>query len=205
MSGVKVSVKGGKKTLERIDAIDKKARHAVLMALNDTGETLRSNILKDMAGTVNIKRPVIRDRVRLTRARRIGDAVRIWALKKGLVLSHFPHKQLYKKQGKGKRRKAGVQVNVSGRTKVLPGAFIVESAGSGSTNGLIFVREGPKRSLEERRGAGAYGSDLLRQPIRALYGPSPSQILDSQLPDLQADGQRILRAEIVRQLKRAKL
>lgn len=205
MSGVKVSAKGAKKALERIGAIDKKIRNAVLMALNDTGETLRASVLKDMAGTVNIKRPVIRDRVRLTKARRVGDVVRIWALKKGLVLSHFPHKQLYAKQKKGKRRKAGVSVNVSGQTRVLPGAFIVESAGSGSTNGLIFVREGPKRSLEERRGAGPNGYDLIRQPIRALYGPSPSQILNTRKPDYETEGERILDREVRRQLERAKL
>ncbi|MOA56944.1 hypothetical protein D3C78_1810310 [compost metagenome] len=49
------------------------------------------------------------------------------------------------------------------------------------------------------------GLDLARSKIRALYGPSPSQILNSRLPDYQAEGQRILREEIVRQLKRAKL
>lgn len=205
MSGIKLSAKGGRKSLERVGAIDKKLRKAVLMAMNDTGESLRSNILKDMSGEVNIKRPVIRDRVRLTKARRLGDVVRIWALKKGLVLSHFPHKQLYEKQKGGKRRKAGVRVNVSGQTKVLPGAFIVKTLGSGSTDGLIFVREGPKRSLEERRGAGAYGADLLRQPIRALYGPSPSQILETRKPDYEVEGDRILDREIRRQIERAKL
>lgn len=205
MSGVKVTSKGGRKTLERIGQLDKKLRKAVLMAMNDTGETLRAGILKDMSGEVNIKRPVLRDRVRLTKARRVGDVVRIWATKKGLVLSHFPHKQLYEKQKNGKRRKAGVRVNVSGQTKVLPGAFIVKTLGSGSTDGLIFVREGPKRSLEERRGAGPFGYDLLRQPIRALYGPSPSQILETRKPDYEAEGDRILDREVRRQIERANL
>lgn len=201
---VKVGFKGGKAAIKRLQVADEKAKRAVLMATNDTGETLRAQILREMGDTVNIKRNTLRERVILTRAASWSGQVRIWAKRKGLVLSHFPHKQLYQKQKKGKRRRAGVRVNVSGRTRVLPGAFIVESAGSGSTNGLIFIRTG-KRSKAERIGMSAGGMDLARSKIRALYGPSPSQILNSRLPDYQAEGQRILREEIARQLKRAKL
>ncbi|SEQ91189.1 Prophage minor tail protein Z (GPZ) [Azotobacter beijerinckii] len=201
---VRVGFRGGREALKRLEAVDEKAKRAVLMATNDTGETLRAQILREMGAAVNIKRNTLRERVILTRAASWSGQVRIWARRKGLVLSHFPHRQLYRKQKKGKRRRAGVQVNVSGRTRILPGAFIVESAGSGSTNGLIFIRTG-KRSKAERLGMAADGGDLSRTKIQALYGPSPSQILNSKLPDYQAAGQRILREEIVRQLKRTKL
>ncbi|MBV2132046.1 phage tail protein [Pseudomonas sp. MAP12] len=201
---VRVGLKGGQAAIKRLAVAEDKAKRAVLMATNDTGETLRAQILREMGSTVNIKRQTLRERVILTRAASWSGKVRIWARRKGLVLSHFPHKQLYQKQKKGKRRRAGVQVNVSGHTRLLPGAFIVESAGSGSTNGLIFIRTG-KRSKAERIGMASGGLDLARSKIRALYGPSPSQILDSKLPDYQSAGQRILREEIVRQLKRAKL
>lgn len=201
---VKVGFKGGKEALKRLQAADEKAKRAVLMATNDTGETLRARILREMGSTVNIKRNTLRERVILTRAASWDGVVRIWAKRKGLVLSHFPHRQLYERAKKGKRRRAGVQVNVSGRVRVLPGAFIVEALGSGSTNGLIFIRTG-KRTKAERLGMSADGGDLSRSKIKALYGPSPSQILDTKLPDYTAEGQRILREEIVRQLKRAKL
>lgn len=202
---VKVGFKGGKAALKRLEVAEEKARRAVLMATNDTGETLRARILREMGDTVNIKRNTLRERVILTRATRWNGQARIWALRKGLVLSHFPHKQLYRKEkGRKKKRRAGVQVNVSGRTRVLPGAFIVEALGSGKTNGLIFIRTG-KRSKAERIGMAADGGDLSRTKIKALYGPSPSQILDTKLPDYQAEGQRILREEIARQLKRANL
>lgn len=201
---VRIGFKGGKQALKRLEVADEKAKRAVLMATNDTGETLRAQILREMGRTVNIRRNVLRERIILTRAARWNGKVRIWALRKGLVLSHFPHKQLYERQKKGKRRRAGVQVNVSGRTRVLPGAFIVKSAGSDKTDGLIFIRTG-KRSKAERLGMAADGGNLSRSKIKALYGPSPSQILDTKLPDYQAEGRRILREEIVRQLKRAKL
>lgn len=188
MSGVKVNVKGQQDALKRLDVLPQKIRRAALMALNDTGETLRAQILREMGGEVNIKRPVLRDRVRLTKARRWGDTVRIWALKRGLVLSHFPHRQMYEKRKKGKRVRAGIRVNVSGVEKTLKGAFLIRSLGSSKTDGLIARRTGKDRL-----------------PIKILYGPSPSQILNTRLPDYQAEGERVLRRELVRQLERADL
>lgn len=200
-----MSLKGGKHTAERLGAMSEKAKTVVLMALNDTVETLRAHFLREIGSEVNIKRNLLRDRVRITRANRGRLVARLWAVKRGLVLSHFPHKQLWAKGKNGKRRPAGVRVNVGGNAKVLPGAFIVQSAGSGSTNGLIFIRYGPKRSSEERKGQGAYGTDLRQQRIRALYGPSPSQILETRKPDMAAEGDQLLRENVVRQLNRAKL
>lgn len=188
MSGVKVSLSGLKEQLSRLDEVPKKINRAALMALNDTGETLRAQILKEMGETVNIKRQVLRDRVRITKARRIADAVRIWALKRGLVLSHFPHKQMYRTRKKGKRVRAGIRVNVGGTEKYLPGAFIVPSMGSSKTDGLIARRTGKDRL-----------------PIEVLYGPSPSQILNTRLPDYREEGERVLRREVLRQLERADL
>ena len=205
MSGLHVSLKGGKRTAERLGAMPEKAKTVVVMALNDTVETLRAHFLREIGSEVNIKRNLLRDRVRITRATRGRMVARLWAVKSGLVLSHFPYKQLWTKGKNGKRRRAGVRVNVWGSAKVLPGAFIVESAGSGSTNGLIFVRYGPKRSTAERKGQGAYGTDMLQQRIRALYGPSPSQILETRKPDMATEGDQLLRSNVVRQLNRAKL
>lgn len=200
-----MSLKGGKHTAERLGAMPEKAKTVVLMALNDTVETLRAHFLREIGSEINIKRNLLRDRVRITRANRGRLVARLWAVKRGLVLSHFPHKQLWAKGKNGKRRPAGVRVNVGGNAKVLPGAFIVQSAGSGSTNGLIFIRYGPKRSSEESKGQGAYGTDLLQQRIRALYGPSPSQILETRKPDMAAEGDHLLRENVVRQLNREKL
>lgn len=205
MNGLRIEFKGGKEALARLDAIPAKAKMAVVMALNDTGESLRAEVLREIGTEVNIKRVLLRERIRLTRATRGRMSVRIWAMKKGLVLSHFPHKQLWKTGKNGKRRPAGVQISVSGRTSVMGGAFIVKSAGSGRTDGLIFVRYGPKREMSERRGAGPNGYDLLRQRIRALYGPSPSQILNTRKPDFEQQGESILQREVRRQLERAKL
>ncbi len=198
MTGFRITVDGAKETLKRLDAIPAKSRSALVMAVNDTAETIRAHVLRDITGEVNIKRQLLRERVLLTRATRGRISARVWALKKGLVLSHFPHKQLWTKGKGGKRRRAGVQVNVSGRTSVLPGAFIVALAGSGKTDGLIFIRTG-KRSKEER------GGGLSRSKIEALYGPSPSQILNTHLPDYTAEGERLLNANVRRQLERAKL
>lgn len=185
MSGVKVSLAGVRDELTRLDELPKKVNKAALMALNDTGENLRAQILKEMGEKVNIKRQVLRERVRLTKARRLGEVVRIWALKKGLVLSHFPHRQLYRSRKKGKRVRAGIRVNVSGTEKVLRGAFIVPSLGSSKTDGLIARRIGKERL-----------------PIEILYGPSPSQILSTRLPDYREEGERVLRQEVARQLER---
>lgn len=205
MSSLKVQLKGGRKSVERIGAIPDKAKAILLMALNDTVETLRAEFLRDTRGDINVKMALLRERVRITRATRSRLVARLWAEKRGLVLSHFPHKQLWKKGKNGKRKPAGVRVNVGGQATTLSRAFIVASAGSARTKGLIFMRYGPRRSRGERVGRGAYGNDLLSQRVRALYGPSPSQVLETRKPDLALDGQRILRDEVVRQLKRAKL
>ncbi|MEW6460378.1 MAG: phage tail protein [Pseudomonadota bacterium] len=205
MSGVKVKLTGGREAVERLGAIPEKSKAVLVMALNDTVETLRAQFLREIGSDVNIKRNLLRERVRITRATRGRLVARLWAVKRGLVLSHFPHKQVWTKGKSGKRKRAGVRVNVGGTAKVLKNAFIVSTLGSDSTNGLIFVRYGPKRTAAERKGQGAYGSDLLQQRIRALYGPSPSQILETRKPDFQAEGQRILVDEVERQLKRADL
>lgn len=198
MTGFRITVDGVKESLKRIDAIPTKAKSAVVMAINDTAETIRARVLRDIGGEVNIKRQLLRERVMLTRATRGRLSARVWALKKGLVLSHFPHQQLWTKGKNGKRRRAGVRVNVSGKTSLMPGAFIVALAGSGKTDGLIFVRTG-NRSKEERVGG------LSRSKIKALYGPSPSQILNTHLPDYATEGQRLLDSNVRRQLERAKL
>lgn len=205
MSGLKVQLKGGRQTVERIGAIPEKSKSIMVMALNDSVETLRAGFLRDTRGDINVKMALLRERVRITRATRSRMTARLWAEKRGLVLSHFPHKQMWTRGKNGKRKRAGVQVNVGGKTTKLGRAFIVGSAGSSRTNGLIFMRFGPTRSRAERAGRGAYGTDLIRQRIRALYGPSPSQVLETRRPELVSEGQRILRGEVVRQLKRTDL
>lgn len=169
----------GRQMLKRLDAAEERTRRATLMAINDTAETLRARMLREIGGAARFQRHLLRERIILARARTWHDSAHIWAKRKGLPLSKFPHKALYRQQKKGKRRQKGVQVNVAGRAAVMPGAILLGS--------MIAIRN--KQSGR----------------LKALYGPSPSQIFNSNLLDYRAQGERILRDNIMRQLQRAKM
>lgn len=183
---VRVEFKGSSRFAGRLDEMPAKLRRAIQLALNTVGRRTRTRSWRSIRDEINLKPSYIRGEVNFIPATREQLRVIIYARKRGVTLSQFPHRQLYKRGKNGKRVKAGVRVNVGQNwTELNEGAFV---APIGPPGGLIAERISKPRL-----------------PLEVLHGPSPSQVLGSQLNDLGTEAQRDLDAETERQLNRADL
>lgn len=183
---IRVRFKGGDAELGRLDAVPSKLRRAVQLALNTIGRATRTQSWREIRAEINLKPSYIRNEVNFIPATQEELRVIIFARRRGVTLSQFPFKQLWRQGKAGRRAKAGVRVSVGkGWTELVEGAFI---APIGPPGGLIVERV-----------------DKPRLPLDVLHGPSPSQVLNTKLDDLGADAERKLGPEIERQLKRADL
>tara|TARA_R110002124_G_scaffold213962_1_gene379983 strand:- start:14363 stop:14932 length:570 start_codon:yes stop_codon:yes gene_type:complete len=183
---VQVDVSGLDGELARFAAVPGKLQRAIRLALNTVGRKVRTISWREVRDEINLKPSYIRNEVNFIPA--TADALRviIYARKKGVTLSQFPHKQLYRKGANGKRVKAGIRVRVSSSdTELIEGAFI---APIGPAGGLIVERIRKPRL-----------------PIEVLHGPSPSQVLETKLDDIGAQAEDLLGPEIERQLLRVDL
>lgn len=182
----RVEVKGGEAALARFAAAPNKLRRAVQMALNTVGRGTRTQSWREIRDEINLKPSYIRNEVNFIPATPDELRVIIFARRRGVTLSQFPNRQLWRQGKNGKRVKAGVRVEVGkGWTELIETAFI---APIGPAGGLIAERTGKPRL-----------------PIEVLHGPSPSQVLSTKLDDIGADAQRKLEPEIERQLRRINL
>ncbi|TLX65073.1 hypothetical protein DN820_01810 [Stutzerimonas nosocomialis] len=183
---IRVEFRGAGMQEERLEAIPGKLRRAIQMALNTVGRRTRTKGWRAIREEINLKPSYIRDEVNFIPATLEQLRVIIFARKRGVTLSQFPHKQLYRRGKNGKRVKAGVRVNVGHNwTELNEGAFI---APIGPAGGLIAERIGKPRL-----------------PVEVLHGPSPSQVLGRQLDELGAEAEQDLDAEVERQLNRTDL
>ncbi|EQM70000.1 phage tail protein [Pseudomonas tohonis] len=183
---IKLEVVGGDALLNRLDAAPDKLRRAIQLALNTVGRNTSTRSWRAIRDEINLKPSYIRDEVNFIPATLEKLRVIIFARKRGVTLSQFPHKQRWKQGKSGKRVKAGVEVNVGHDwTELVEGAFI---APIGPPGGLIVERIRKPRL-----------------PLEVLHGPSPSQVLDNKLDELGADARRELEREVERQLNRINL
>lgn len=183
---IRVQFKGAEQLLARMDANPARIRRAIQLALNTVGRATRTNSWREIRDELNLKPSYIRKEVNFIPATLESLRVVIYARKRGITLSQFPHKQLWRKGKNGKRIKAGVRVSVGkGWTELVEGAFI---APIGPAGGLIAERIGKPRL-----------------PVEILHGPSPSQVMNSKLADIAETANRQLPIEVRRQLKRADL
>lgn len=183
---VRVEFKGSGGFAGRLDEMPPKLRRAVQLALNTVGRRVRTRSWRAIRDEINLRPSYINNEVNFIPATAEELRVIIFARKRGVTLSQFPHKQLWKRGKNGKRVKAGVRVSVGkGQTELNEGAFI---APIGPAGGLIAERIGKPRL-----------------PLEVLHGPSPSQVLGTLLDDLGEQAERDLAAETERQLNRADL
>lgn len=183
---IQVRFKGGEAELGRLDVLPSKLRRAVQLALNTIGRSTRTQSWREIRDEINLKPSYIQNEVNFIPATLDELRVIIFARKRGVTLSQFPYRQLWRRGKTGKRVKAGVSVSVGkGWTELVKGAFV---APIGPPGGLIAERVGKPRL-----------------PLEVLHGPSPSQVLSTKLDDIGADAERKLEPEIERQLKRADL
>lgn len=170
----------------RFDAAPDKLRRAIQLALNTVGRSTRTQSWREIRDEINLKPSYIQREVNFIPATPEDLRVIIYARSRGVTLSQFPHRQLWRQGKNGKRVAAGVRVDVGkGWTELNEGAFI---APIGPKGGLIAERIGKPRL-----------------PLDVLHGPSPSQVLNTKLEDIGADAERKLEAETERQLRRIDL
>lgn len=171
---------------QRLDAMPAKMVTAIRLALNTIGRRTRTIAWREIREEINLKPSYIRNEVNFIPARDETLYVVIYARRKGVTLSQFPHQVIWKKGRSGRRVRAGVRVSIGkGTTELVQGAFI---APIGPAGGLIVERMSKPRL-----------------PIDVLHGPSPSQVMDTKLDDIGGQSGRLLRPEVERQLKRANL
>lgn len=183
---VTVRFNGEAAFLKRLDAMPAKLRRAIQLALNTVGRGTRTQSWREIRDEINLRPSYIRNEVNFIPATRDELRIIIFARKRGVTLSQFPHKQLWTRGKNGKRKRAGVRVSVGqGWTELVEKAFV---APIGPAGGLIAERTGKPRL-----------------PLEVLHGPSPSQVLSTKLDDIGADAERKLQHEAERQLKRTDL
>ena len=183
---VRVEFKGSSRFTGRLDQMPARLRRAMQLALNTVGRRTNTRSWRAIRDEINLKPSYIREEVNFIPATAEALRVIIFARKRGVTLSQFPHRQLWKRGKSGKRVKAGVRVSVGqGWTELNEGAFI---APIGPAGGLIAERVNKPRL-----------------PLEVLHGPSPSQVLGTLLDELGEEASRDLDAETERQLNRADL
>ncbi|MEH6500148.1 phage tail protein [Halopseudomonas aestusnigri] len=183
---VQVDVSGLDGELQRMASVPGKLQRAIRLALNTVGRRVRTISWREVRDEINLKPSYIRNEVNFIPATADELRVIIYARKKGVTLSQFPHKQLYRRGKDGRRVKAGIRVRVSSSdTELIQGAFI---APIGPAGGLIVERIRKPRL-----------------PVEVLHGPSPSQVLNTKLDDIGEQAEALLADEIERQLARADL
>ncbi|MGF6692657.1 phage tail protein [Metapseudomonas resinovorans] len=182
----RLEIRGDSEFLQRLWTAPDRLRRLAQMALNRVGRGLSTQSWRAIRDEINLKPSYIRDEVNYIPATEDKLRVIIFARKRGVTLSQFPHKLIWKVGKNGRRVRAGVEVNVGHDwTELVEGAFI---ARMGPPGGLIAERAG-----------------RARLPLDVLHGPSPSQVLGSKLDELSEQGRDDLEQELQRLVKRFEL
>lgn len=113
---------------------------ALPRALNRTATSVRAEAVRIIRRGRQVKAKTVREAIAIRRATRALLVAEVIVSGRPIPLRDYAARQTGR----------GVTVNVTGRRKLIPGAFQVQKIGS-----HVFVREGKKRL-----------------PIRKLYGPS---------------------------------
>lgn len=162
------------------DQITRAARRAI----NHTNRKDLTRAKRAIGQVLNLKAGYIAGKLRERTA--AGDRLEasVEADQRGLLLSRFPYRQLYRTR-KGQKRTAGFSVKVlkQGKTKKLRGAF------------LVPLRNANGQGIAVRTGGGRY-------PIQVLHGPSVSQVYTRVKDDLQPQAQTDVEARFLHELDR---
>ncbi len=109
---------------------------------------------------------------------------KVWASKRGLLLSRFPYRKQTLRNRAGRVKPQGVAIDV-GRNKsrkYMPGVFEVRLRGSGTIGLAMREQKGSRR-------------------FKVLHGPSASQIFDTLRPELSTEGAAWVEGELIRRIK----
>jgi hypothetical protein len=197
---------------KQLRSVPNGAAIALSTAINKTLRSERTAISRRIAGVMTAKKTSIDKRINVRKATRsnLSGMIRIRG-DIGVSLIGFGARQT----------QSGVTARIFGQTKTFPGMFIARGINNANVNGpseqgnkLVFERFGEKRAMTTGRYGpssifGKYqtgpkqGQRILRQPIKAVYGPSVADtfektpgIRDQSLTDVENNLNKNIRSQI---------
>lgn len=196
----------GLKLIGQLAAGPTKARAVAQTAINSTLKRSKPKAVRAIRAQVALPRDYVSERVREIPATKDKLEGRLGTPKRGLLLSRFDFTQRMltrrrkrTRKGKGKKgesykRLAGVRVRVkSGRTKLMPGAFLIRLRRGKELGDDVGI------AIRRRKAKG-------RSAYRIKYGPSLSQVYRAVKndiePDVRADFERNFKFLIKREFNR---
>lgn len=143
-------------------------------AINKVARAVRADALERIFEQSLLPRSYVRERIVLVRASPGNPEAIIKSPKRGVLLTRYPYRQLYKRGKSGKRIAAGISI------RIKPGRAPIRAP--------WFVR---RLRAGQQSGAGALGiarADPSRPgKIEVLHGPSVSQIFSSVRRDIEPE------------------
>ena len=171
--------------IERMGIAPKEISAITQQTVNRAAVRGRTRVARAVRDEVRIKYGEALDKVTATKAFFATGVTqaRIFAEKRGLMLSRYDYRKLVLTNREGDSKQQGVTVHVGrdkGR-KALPFAFVVKLR-----NGAIALASRPKGE---------------RRKFEVLHGPSASQIFDTKRPEIAGELQVWTRNEISRRVR----
>jgi hypothetical protein len=184
-----------RRALAQLTALPERVKRVAAAATNRTLASVRAELVRQVRQQAALPAGYVRQQYTIRTANSTDLAAALTARKRGILLTRFAHRQLYlPAEGRKRRRKGekkirrGVSVTIKpGSRKVIPGGFLL-----GLRNGTAADASG-RQGIAVRVGKG-------RSEYRVLYGPSPSQMFQSLLPELQQLANRQYVKEMTRAL-----
>lgn len=184
----------GRQALKRLQALPERVRKVAASATNRALRSVRAELVRQVRQQAALPAGYVREQYTIKPAASADLDGAINARKRGILLTRFPHRQLFLPREEGRARrgrserkvKRGVSVTVKpGSPKVMRGGFLLGLRAGSAASGRqgIAVRVGKGRSA-----------------IRVLHGPSPSQMFEQLLPALREHSIGVYRREMTRAL-----
>lgn len=202
--GIKIDVLGDDSLQEYLRAMPGKATKAARLAVNDTIRHGRARAKREIMSQVKLKASYLDGSS--SRGQRLGTTLANDQNLKGSIIGRreptsllrFVEQRLSAPGRTGRRRAAGVVVNVSGRRKIMPKAFVMNLRNG--NEGLAIRLPKGQRPSRYKASKPLYSSR--DSNVFLLYGPSVQQVFDDVAEDLQPELARYLNTEFLRQFGR---
>lgn len=167
-----------RKALAQLTSLPERVQRVAAAATNRTLASVRAELVRQVRKQAALPAGYVREQYQIRSATSTDLAASLSARKRGILMTRFPHRQLYLPAEGRKRRRAGEK-------KIRRGVAVTIKPGSSKTIAggfLLGLRNGTEASSRQgvavRVGKG-------RSEVRVLYGPSPSQMFQTLLPELQ--------------------
>ncbi|MDR9499968.1 MAG: phage tail protein, partial [Hydrogenovibrio sp.] len=143
--------------IKLVSSVDGGAEKALYRTLKDAQKKGKVEASKQVRTQLNLKKAYVDGKIKTGKISYTNLTARIYASKRGLLLSRFKHRKL-------KRGGVNVKVKKGGATKRMPGAFLIRGLKNSGATGIAIRKKGK---------------------LDVLHGPSVSQVMDTFLPDIE--------------------